>query len=217
MFTYLPGSCNSQGGREMKAGYDILIVGIGGQGTILASNILGEACLIEGRPVKGAETHGMAQRGGSVESHIRIDGMFGPLIAPGTADLLISFDLLEALRYAHYLKAGGEIFTNCAMVIPTSVYTQGAQLPEAAEIQKRLDIRNTCYIEADQLALEAGSILSRNVVMMGAASNSIPLKTESLRAAVAKLVPPKTVEVNQKAFDIGRAAGMECGNSQRSE
>jgi indolepyruvate ferredoxin oxidoreductase beta subunit len=217
MYSHLSGCSNSQGGREMKAGYEILIVGIGGQGTILASNILGEACLIEGRPVKGAETHGMAQRGGSVESHIRIDGMFGPLIAPGTADLIISFDLLEALRYAHYLKDGGEIFTNCAMVIPTSVYTQGAQRPEAAEIQKSLDNQNTCYIEADRLAQQAGSIMSRNVVMMGAASNSIPLKTDSLRAAVAKLVPSKTVDVNLKAFDIGRAAGMECGKSHGSE
>ena len=82
----------------MTKSFDILIVGIGGQGTILASNILGEACLREGRHVKGAETHGMAQRGGSVETHIRIDGLYGPLIVPGTADLLISFDLLEALR-----------------------------------------------------------------------------------------------------------------------
>ena len=92
----------------MSGSFDILIVGIGGQGTILASNILGEACLIENRHIKGAETHGMAQRGGSVESHIRIDGEFGPLITPGQADLLISFDLLEALRYSHYLKTGRE-------------------------------------------------------------------------------------------------------------
>jgi len=91
----------------MKKSYDIMIVGIGGQGTILASNVLGEACLIEGRSVKGAETHGMAQRGGSVESQIRIDGEFGPLIIPGTADLLIAFDLLEAVRYRHYLKERG--------------------------------------------------------------------------------------------------------------
>ena len=88
-----------EGGKEMSGSFDILMVGIGGQGTILASNILGEACMIEGRAVKGAETHGMAQRGGSVESHIRIDGLFGPLIPPGHADLMISFDLLEALRY----------------------------------------------------------------------------------------------------------------------
>ena len=78
----------------MSSSFDILIVGIGGQGTILASNILGEACLAEGRHVKGAETHGMAQRGGSVDTQIRIDGEYGPLIAPGTADLIISFDLL---------------------------------------------------------------------------------------------------------------------------
>ena len=91
----------------MKSSFDILMVGIGGQGTILASNILGQACLLEERSVKGAETHGMAQRGGSVESHIRVDGTFGPLTARGQADLLLSFDLLEALRYSHYLKPGG--------------------------------------------------------------------------------------------------------------
>ena len=103
----MSGRGHSTGGEEMSESFNILIVGIGGQGTILASNILGEACLIEGRPVKGAETHGMAQRGGSVESHIRIDGLFGPLIPPGHADLLISFDLLEALRYSHYVKKRG--------------------------------------------------------------------------------------------------------------
>ncbi len=92
----------------MTGSFDILIVGIGGQGTILASNILGKACLIEDRHVKGAETHGMAQRGGSVESHIRIGGTFGPLIVPGKADLLISFDLLEALRYSALPETRGK-------------------------------------------------------------------------------------------------------------
>ena len=106
----------------MSGSFDILIVGIGGQGTILASNILGEACLLENRHIKGAETHGMAQRGGSVESHIRIGGEFGPLITPGQADLLISFDLLEALRYSHYLKKGGKMVVNSHLVLPTSVY-----------------------------------------------------------------------------------------------
>ena len=101
----------------MTKSFDILIVGIGGQGTILASNILGEACP-KGRHVKGAETHGMAQRGGSVETHIRIDGLYGPLIVPGTADLLISFDLLEALRYSDYLKTGGKMVVNRQMAFP---------------------------------------------------------------------------------------------------
>ena len=118
----------------MTKSFDILIVGIGGQGTILASNILGEACLLEGRHVKGAETHGMAQRGGSVETHIRIDGLYGPLIVPGTADLLISFDLLEALRYSHYPQERGKMVVNRHMVLPTSVFTQKSPVLTEDEI-----------------------------------------------------------------------------------
>src|SRR5512136_1813994 len=118
----MPVRSHRKGGWQMTKSYDIMIVGIGGQGTILASNILGEACLIEGRTVRGAETHGMAQRGGSVESHIRIDGKYGPLIAPGTADILIGFDMLEGLRYSHFLKEEGRLVLNRRMVIPTSVF-----------------------------------------------------------------------------------------------
>ena len=191
----------------MSASFDILIVGIGGQGTILASNILGEACLSEGRPVKGAETHGMAQRGGSVETHIRIDGQYGPLIVPGTADLLISFDLLEALRYSHYLKAGGKMVVNRHMVLPTSVFTQKAPVPTEDEIIGQLARFDPCLIDADRIAAEAGSSLAQNVVILGAASWSIPLKSDSLISAVKKLVPPKTIEANTRAFEMGRAAG----------
>ena len=189
----------------MTKSFDILIVGIGGQGTILASNILGEACLLEGRHVKGAETHGMAQRGGSVETHIRIDGQYGPLIVPGTADLLVSFDLLEALRYSHFLKSGGTMVVNRHMVLPTSVFTQKSPAPTENEIIAHLTPFNPCLIDADKIAAEAGSSLSQNVVILGAASWSIPLKAESLLAAVKKLVPQKTVEVNAKAFEMGRA------------
>ena len=136
--------------------FDILIVGIGGQGTILASNILGEACLLEGRHVKGAETHGMAQRGGSVETHIRIDGLYGPLIVPGTADLLISFDLLEALRYSHYLKNGGKMVVNRQMVLPTSVFTQKTPIPTESEITGQLARFEPCLIDADRIADRGG-------------------------------------------------------------
>ena len=191
----------------MSGSFDVLIVGIGGQGTILASNILGEACLIEGRHVKGAETHGMAQRGGSVESHIRIGGEHGPLIPPGQADLLVSFDLLEALRYSHYLKKGGVLVTNERMVLPTSVFTQKLALPKEQEIiasLKKFDLR---VLDADRLATEAGSPLSQNVVMLGAASSAMPLKPESLLEAVKRLVPKKTVEINARAFEAGRASG----------
>ena len=188
----------------MSGSYDILIVGIGGQGTILASNILGEACLIENRHIKGAETHGMAQRGGSVESHIRIGGEFGPLIAPGQADLLISFDLLEALRYSHYLKKGGKMVVNSHLVLPTSVYTQKLTRPSEAEIIAALKKHQLCLLDADSLAAEAGSPLSANVVMLGAASSAMPLKPESLLEAVRRLVPKKTIEINVKAFESGQ-------------
>jgi len=194
----------------MTVSFDILIVGIGGQGTILASNILGEACLIEGRHVKGAETHGMAQRGGSVESHIRIGGQFGPLIVPGQADLLISFDLLEALRYSHYLKKGGMLVVNRHLVLPTSVFTQKIAVPTEDEIIGRLKNCDLCLLDADAIAADAGSVLAQNVVMLGAASGAMPLKPESLVAAVRKLVPPKTIEVNIKAFEMGRKFEEKC-------
>jgi indolepyruvate ferredoxin oxidoreductase beta subunit len=194
----------------MKESYDIMIVGIGGQGTILASNILGEACLIEGRSVQGAETHGMAQRGGSVESHIRIDGRFGPLIAPGTADILIGFDLLEGLRYSHYLKEGGQFVINRRMVIPTSVFVQGLAVPQEEEIVARLSDHEFCLLDANAIARDAGSSLSVNVVMLGAASPHIPLAEKSLLTAVQRLVPPNTVAINTRAFELGRAAGNTC-------
>jgi indolepyruvate ferredoxin oxidoreductase beta subunit len=112
--------------------FDVMIVGIGGQGTILTSNILGKACVIEGIPVRGAETHGMAQRGGSVESQIRIGQEHGPLIAQGTADLLISFDLMEAARAAHWVKPEGAIYSSKEYVIPTSVFMQDFPAPTEA-------------------------------------------------------------------------------------
>ena len=194
----------------MTGGYDIMIVGIGGQGTILASNILGGACLIEKRSVRGAETHGMAQRGGSVESHIRVDGRHGPLIAPGTADLLIGFDMLEALRYSHFLKDGGRMVVNHHMVIPTSVYVQKLPLPSEEEIISQLAGKDLCLIDADAIAREAGSPLSANVVMLGAASHHIPVAADSLLLAIQRLVPPNTVVINTKAFELGRAAGQTC-------
>jgi indolepyruvate ferredoxin oxidoreductase beta subunit len=191
----------------MSSSFDILIVGIGGQGTILASNILGEACLIENRHILGAETHGMAQRGGSVESHIRIGGEHGPLIPPGQADLLISFDLLEALRYSHYLKPGKTMVINRDMVHPTSVFTHKLVVPDEEEViaaLKKFDLR---LVDADELAIKAGSPLSQNVVMLGAASSAMPLKPESLLEAVKRLVPKKTIDINTKAFELGRKAG----------
>jgi indolepyruvate ferredoxin oxidoreductase beta subunit len=190
--------------------FDVMIVGIGGQGTILASNILGSACLLEHKPVKGAETHGMAQRGGSVESHIRIGGEFGPLIPPGTAELLIGFDLLEALRYAHYLKQEGIMVVNRQLVVPTSVHMAGNPPPTIEQVVGALGGYRLCLIDAEALAAEAGSTLTQNVVMMGAASHFLPLRSESLQSAMEHQVPAKTVDVNRRAFEMGRVAGKEC-------
>jgi indolepyruvate ferredoxin oxidoreductase beta subunit len=194
----------------MNAGFDVLIVGIGGQGTILASNILGEACIIEGRPVRGAETHGMAQRGGSVESHIRINGVHGPLIAPRTADILIAFDMLEAARYAHYLKNKGRMIVNRHLVVPTSVFVQGIAAPAIEDLEQILAQWSPCMIDAEDIALQAGSPLVQNIVIIGAASRYLPLSAASLQEAIRRLVPPKTMEMNIRAFEMGIVAGDLC-------
>jgi len=187
--------------------FDLLIVGVGGQGTILASNILGRATLEEGRSVRGAETHGMAQRGGSVECHLRIDGRYGPLVDPGTADLLIAFDLLEAVRYLHFLRPGGRVVTSTGIITPTTVFSQGLPMPTSDECLARLAPFRPLAIDTAALAREAGSELAQNVVLIGASSHHLPLRESSLLAAIERSVPPKTVEVNRLAFALGRAAG----------
>jgi indolepyruvate ferredoxin oxidoreductase, beta subunit len=192
----------------MKKSFDVLIVGIGGQGTILASNVLGDACVIEGRHVRGAETHGMSQRGGSVETHIRIDGKFGSLIAPGTADLLIAFDVLEALRYRHFLKPDGVMIVNREIVVPTSVFSGKQPVPTIDEVEAELKAGSAkvILVDATGIAAKAGNPLAANIVLLGAASDKLPLAVESLSEAVRRNVPPKTVQINEKAFDLGKEA-----------
>jgi len=190
--------------------FDLLIVGVGGQGVILASNVIGEACLIEGREVKAAETHGMAQRGGSVECHVRIDGHYGPLIPPGQAGLLMAFELIEALRYRHYLKPGGRLLANRLLQVPTSVYLQKLEVPTEDGILARLADLGPCVLDADKKAVEAGSPLTQNMVMVGGASPHLPLKVESLEEAIRRSVPKKTIEMNLRAFRLGREAAGGC-------
>ena len=193
----------------MKKSYDCLIVGIGGQGTILASNVLGDACVIEGRHVRGAETHGMSQRGGSVETHIRIDGKYGSLIGAGTADLLIAFDVLEALRYRHFVKPSGTMVVNREMVVPTSVFSANLPAPELADVEAELKAggAKVILLDATKIAAEAGSPLAANIVLLGAASHVLPLAAASLEESVRRNVPPKTVDINVKAFALGKEVG----------
>ncbi|HXW99138.1 MAG TPA: indolepyruvate oxidoreductase subunit beta [Methanomicrobiales archaeon] len=194
----------------MTGSYDLLIVGVGGQGVILASNVIGEACIIEGREVKAAETHGMAQRGGSVECHVRIDGKFGPLIPAGQADLVMAFELIEALRYRHYLKPGGALVANRLVQVPTSVFMQKLEVPTEEKILGQLADLAPCVLDADGKAAEAGSPLTQNMVMVGAGSLRIPLKQESLEEAIRRSVPKKTIDMNLRAFRLGREAAGEC-------
>jgi len=154
----------------MNGSYDLLIVGVGGQGTILASNVLGEACLTEGKSVRGAETHGMSQRGGSVESQ------------------------LEALRYRHFLKDGGVIVTNKNIIVPTSVFQKDLEVPVPEDVIESLDDVNLYVIDAEMIASEAGSTLAQNIVMLGSVK------------AIKESVPPKTVDINVAAFNMGREA-----------
>lgn len=190
-------------GSDENGSFDLLIVGVGGQGTILASNIIGEACILEGRNVRSAETHGMAQRGGSVETHIRIDGRYGPLVPTGGADMIISFDLLEALRYRHFLKKGGTIVSSGGITVPISAFQNNLEIPSADWIKEQMSDIRLITVDAESLAKEAGSILSQNVVMLGAAAKLLPIKKDSLLKAVVELVPKKTVEINKKAFLLG--------------
>ena len=184
---------------------DLLITGIGGQGAILASDIIGKAALAEGLPIRASEIHGMAQRGGSVVNHIRIGEDFGSMIPKRGADLMLALEPLEAVRYIHFLKDGGVVVVNTQPVLPVTITSGLAKYPD---ISKILDMLSEKYIvkafNADELAFEAGNRLAVNVTMVGAVSGYLPIPTETLLESIKALVPHKTLEANLKAFDMGK-------------
>ena len=185
--------------------FDLLITGVGGQGAILASDIIGKAAVTAGLPIRAAETHGMAQRGGSVVNHIRIGQTYGSMIPKKGADLMLALQPMEAVRYLDFLKDGGIIIVNTQPVVPVTVTSGQAKYPEVSDI---LDALSEKYIvkafNADELAFEAGSRLAMNVVMVGAVSGYLPIPKETLIESVKALVPQKTIEVNLRAFEAGR-------------
>ncbi|AKB46552.1 Indolepyruvate oxidoreductase subunit IorB [Methanosarcina sp. Kolksee] len=184
---------------------DLLITGVGGQGAILASDIIGKAAVIAGMPIRAAETHGMAQRGGSVVNHIRVGNDYGSMIPKKGADLLLALEPMEAVRYLDFLKDGGIIIMNTQPIIPVTVTSGLTKYPEVSDI---LDFLSEKYIvkafNADDLAYEAGNRLAMNVVMVGAVSGYLPIPKETLLDSVKALVPQKTIEVNLRAFEAGR-------------
>jgi indolepyruvate ferredoxin oxidoreductase beta subunit len=185
--------------------FDLLITGVGGQGAILASDIIGKAAVTAGLSIRAAETHGMAQRGGSVVNHIRIGQTYGSMIPKKGADLMLALEPMEAVRYLDFLKDGGIIIVNTQPVVPVTVASGQAKYPEVSDI---LDALSEKYIvkafNADELAFEAGSRLAMNVVMVGAVSGYLPIPKETLLESIKALVPQKTIEVNLRAFEAGR-------------
>jgi len=185
--------------------FDLLITGVGGQGAILASDIIGEAAVTAGLPIRAAETHGMAQRGGSVVNHIRVGKDYGSMIPKKGADLILALEPMEAVRYLDFLKDGGIIIVNTQPIIPVTVTSGLTKYPDVSDI---LDVLSEKYIvkafNADEVAFEAGNRLAMNVVMVGAVSGYLPISKEILLESVKALVPQKTIEVNLRAFEMGR-------------
>jgi indolepyruvate ferredoxin oxidoreductase beta subunit len=186
---------------------NIFLSGVGGQGTILASNILAEVFLKAGYDVKKAEVHGMAQRGGDVTTHFRFGKkVYSPLIKYGDVDFLLSFELLEALRYINWMKPDGRIVINRQKILPPGVSLGTAKYPDNVEkVFKKYFKENVHVIDGQEIARKLGNTQAANVVLVGAFSNFFPeIKEEQFIDAIKALLAPKLHELNVKAFHEGR-------------
>ena len=184
---------------------NIMIVGVGGQGTLLASKLLGKLLLGKGYDVKVSEVHGMSQRGGSVVTYVRYgDKVYSPVIDKAGADVIISFEMLEAARWVEYLKKGGAMITNTQQVNPMPVIIGACEYPEnLVEKIKALDVKLDAF-DALKLAEEAGSSKAVNIVLMGRLSKFFDFTEEEWLTAIEQSVPAKFLELNKKAFALGR-------------
>ena len=184
---------------------NIMIVGVGGQGSLLASKLLGHLLLTEGYDVKVSEVHGMSQRGGSVVTYVRFgEKVYSPVIDKGQADFIVSFEKLEAARYIEYLKVGGRIVVNTQQIDPMPVITGAAVYPE--DLIGKMEAAGAVVDAMDCLTLaeQAGSAKAVNIVLMGRLSRYFDIPVEKWQQAIRECVPPKFVELNLKAFELGR-------------
>ena len=183
---------------------NILIVGVGGQGTILASKLLGQVAQNLNLDVKLSEVHGMAQRGGSVVTHVKIDNkVYSPLIDKGEADVVIAFEKLEALRWAQYLSENGTLIYNNTRLNPVSVTFGKMKYPENVK-EKLSDIcKNLFEVDALEMAKKAGNAKALNTVMIGLLAQSLDISKDIFINAIKETVPERLLEVNLKAFDEG--------------
>ncbi len=189
---------------------NILVVGIGGQGVMTATEILAEAAIALGHDVKKTEVAGMAQRGGVVSSHLRFGPkVLSPQIMPGTADLLVAFEAAEGLRWCHYLKPGGLVLLNTAHIVPPVVDIGLYEYPADPIAEIRAKGYRVHAFDAMKIALELGDVRLGNTVMLGAMADHLPFPAEVLLEAIVKRFrarKPQMVELNQRAFEAGRAA-----------
>ena len=194
----------------MGESYSFFLAGVGGQGTILASNVLAEVALAAGFDVKKSEVHGMAQRGGSVNTHVRWDAeqVYSPLIGRGEADMMLVFEEAEALRYAEYLKPGGAAVVNQHTIEPLTVTSGGARYPTEEELQAVYGALTERFhlVPGTAIARDLGAARAANVVLIGALSTFLEIPAETWLGVIEARVPPKYVELNRQAFLRGRQA-----------
>lgn len=183
---------------------NIMIVGVGGQGTLLASKLLGRLLVSEGYDVKVSEVHGMSQRGGSVVTYVRFgEKVYSPIVERGEADYIISFEKAEAARWLPFLKKGGKMIVNTQQIDPMPVIIGAAEYPENV-IEEMIALGvDIDAIDALTPALEAGSAKAVNIVLMGRLARHFDIPREKWTAAIEQSVAPKFVEMNEKAFALG--------------
>ncbi len=182
---------------------NIMIVGVGGQGTLLASRILGNTVINEGYDVKVSEVHGMSQRGGSVVTYVKYgDEVYSPIIDRGEADIILAFEQLEAMRALPYLKKGGKMIANNQKMNPMPVIIGAAEYPEGI-LDKIAAEADLTAVDALALAEEAGNFKAVNVVLIGVMAKSTDIAYEKWVETIKTTVPPKFLEVNLKAFELG--------------
>lgn len=184
---------------------NIMIVGVGGQGALLASKTLGQVLLDSGFDVKVSEVHGMSQRGGSVVTYVRYGKkVYSPIVDKGQTDFIVSFEMLEAARYTEYLKTDGQIVVNTQNIEPMPVITGAAEYP--TNLQEKIQAANIKIDALDCLTLaeQAGTSKAVNIVLMGRLSKYMDFPLETWLQAIEKLVKPQFLEINKKAFLLGR-------------
>ena len=183
----------------------VMLCGVGGQGTILAADVLAKVAAASGLEVKLSEVHGMAQRGGSVDTIVKFgDEVFSPVTDPGCVDHLVAFEVIEAARRVQYVRPEGRIMVNARSIQPLPVLT--GDIPVTHGLAAILEGEGAILLDADELACEAGSPKSSNVVLMGALSVGLEFTEGVWRDVIERRVPPKTLEANLRAFELGRRA-----------